>query len=88
MSPNIHNYRKYIRVELLREGIYNVYFADNNVFLGKFLCGPDGFYTFHQADYYDYTGDWTDYALIGIGLCLLDINIEINKKLEEELNKP
>lgn len=88
MSPNIQNYRKYIRVELLREGIYNVYYAEGNIFLGKFLLNIDGFYAFHMAEYYEYTGNWTDHVLIGIGLCLLDINLEIDKQAQIEINKP
>ena len=87
MSPNIHNYRKYIRVESYKEGVYNVYIAENNVFLGKFLLTQDGFYSFHQADYWDYVGSWSDCMLIGVGLCLLDINLLKNKAIQEEINK-
>lgn len=83
MSPNIQNYREYIKVELLRRGVYNVFYADNNKFVGNFLLGPDGYYTFDSNP----TGEWSDYILIGIGLRLLDINLQVSKEIQRNINQ-
>lgn len=35
-----------LRVDLVSQGVYKVYYHENGVYLGNILCKEDGFYAF------------------------------------------
>ena len=48
---NLDSYKQYIRIKLVKEGLYNVYFADTSVFLGVFKYREvSNLYTYEPPD--------------------------------------
>ena len=81
---NLDSLKQYVKIKLVSEGVYNVYFADTHVFIGNFRYRKNSnLYLYDPPEYWDYTGDWDEDTLIGIGLHLKDLNLECANKAKE-----
>ena len=81
---NLDSLKQYVKIKLVSEGVYNVYFADTHVFIGNFRYRKNtNLYLYDPPEYWDYTGDWDEDTLIAIGLHLKDLNLECVNKAKE-----
>ncbi len=68
----------------INTGCYTVCY-ENNVYLGQFICGIDGFYDFWPKE--NSTGCYPEHLLLSLHLELKELNKEWNTKINKYFDK-
>jgi hypothetical protein len=76
-----HDYTAQLKVVDVKVGLKDVFWADNDVRIGEFITGDDGFWVFFPED--GPIGYWSAHYLYAIAQTLTKLNLRWQNDIEE-----